>query len=148
MEPTTQTQTERLDLDPRTIRALTQQIRVFGRSDGDVDVYSESGTRYQVDTVAKTCSCPDHIHRGVLCKHIRRAMIESGAVDTSALNSAIDAERAKFQRMADDYREKIVALEHLANTYGDLTATVDALAGDGLDVEQHLATETIRALAD
>lgn len=148
MEPTTQTQTEQIELDPRTIRALTEQIRVFERSDGDFDVYGESGSRYQVDLAAKTCSCPDNRYRGVRCKHLRRALIEAGAVDTSALIGALEAERDKFQRMADDYREKMVAIEHLANTYGDLTATVDALAGDGLDVEQHLATETIRALAD
>ena len=76
---------EGTDLEPRDVRALTQYLTVLedvGRARHAADLYlvvSESGREYLVDARTDTCECPDHAHRGVLCKHARRVAFATGA---------------------------------------------------------------------
>ena len=41
-------------------------------------VVSQSGTEYLVDRREGGCTCPDHEHRGVRCKHLRRVAFATG----------------------------------------------------------------------
>lgn len=62
------------DDDPRTKRAKREPIDVsFLEKPGRYEVYSSSGRVYEVNVLAKTCSCPDVVKR---CKHLRRVDIE------------------------------------------------------------------------
>jgi hypothetical protein len=68
----------------RTERALEQYLTVLpdiGRARGAADLYlvvSQSGSEYLVDLRDGVCECPDHEHRGVRCKHLRRAAFATG----------------------------------------------------------------------
>ena len=82
------TESDRIDhLQPRTQRALAESMHVtLARSGGRYTVYSASDRYYDVDVVAKTCSCPDY-QRGPPeggCKHLRRVdmAIRAGRVPT------------------------------------------------------------------
>ena len=65
-------------IDERDERALQQFLTVLpetGRArgaDGLFLVVSESGGEYLVDAREQRCECPDHEHRRVRCKHLRR----------------------------------------------------------------------------
>ena len=75
---------EPVELNDRTERALTQYLTVLddvGRVKGAEDLYlvvSESGKEYTVDTRGGRCECPDHRHRGVECKHLKRVAFATG----------------------------------------------------------------------
>jgi len=82
----------------RDARALTEPMLVLPESprvardtDGRFHVISGESD-YVVDLVAKTCRCPDALHRGTECKHQRRAAFASGRrpipawVETDALD--------------------------------------------------------------
>lgn len=82
----------------RDIRALTEYHSVLGetgRARGADDLYlvvSESGLEYLVDARLGSCECPDHRHREVRCKHIRRVAYAMGDrpvpvwIDTDAVD--------------------------------------------------------------
>ena len=71
-------------IDSRTERALTQYLTVLADvgwakgADGLFLVVSQSGTEYLVDRREGGCTCPDHEHRGVRCKHLRRVAFATG----------------------------------------------------------------------
>ncbi|AJF28031.1 hypothetical protein SG26_19985 (plasmid) [Haloarcula sp. CBA1115] len=59
---------------PRTKRAKQEDIDVsFLAKPGRYEIHSASGSRYEVDVLEETCSCPDTAER---CKHRRRVEIE------------------------------------------------------------------------
>jgi hypothetical protein len=64
-----------VDLDERSRRARTEPMAVTGFGTSLYEVETESD-RYLVDVAAGRCTCPDHIFRGVRCKHLRRVAIE------------------------------------------------------------------------
>jgi hypothetical protein len=82
----------------RDIRALTEYHSVLGETGGvrgADDLYlvvSESGSEYLVDARLGSCECPDHRHREVRCKHIRRVAYAMGDrpvpvwIDTDAVD--------------------------------------------------------------
>ncbi|NLV14035.1 hypothetical protein [Haloarcula argentinensis] len=60
--------------EPRTKRAKQEDIDVsFLAKPGRYEVHSASDSRYEVDVLEETCSCPDEAER---CKHRRRVEIE------------------------------------------------------------------------
>ncbi|MDQ2074820.1 SWIM zinc finger family protein [Haloarcula sp. H-GB4] len=60
--------------EPRTKRAKREDIDVsFLAKPGRYEVHSASESRYEVDVLEETCSCPDTAER---CKHRRRVEIE------------------------------------------------------------------------
>ena len=75
---------EPVELEDRTERALTQYLTVLddvGRANGAEGLYlvvSQSGKEYLVNTHAGRCECPDHRHRGVECKHLKRVAFATG----------------------------------------------------------------------
>ncbi|NLV05910.1 hypothetical protein GOC83_07130 [Haloarcula rubripromontorii] len=63
--------------EPRTKRAKQEDIDVsFLAKPGRYEVHSASDSRYEVDVLEETCSCPDVAER---CKHLRRVDIEINA---------------------------------------------------------------------
>lgn len=76
---------ERIDVEPRTRRAIEGCMVVVPESDasGIFDVYSATGGHneiYTVDLRAETCECADYEHRQPAggCKHIRRVKLGLG----------------------------------------------------------------------
>ncbi|MFP8954785.1 SWIM zinc finger family protein [Natrialbaceae archaeon A-arb3/5] len=63
-------------LEERSRRARTESMSVLPLGDGLYEVESESEQTYLVDLGAGRCTCPDHVFRGVRCKHVRRIAIE------------------------------------------------------------------------
>lgn len=69
--------------DRRSADALTSAMCVLDDTPLVADdpewfeVVSDSGRSYMVDLRARTCTCPDCLHRGVECRHIRRAVYAS-----------------------------------------------------------------------
>lgn len=60
--------------EPRTKRAKREDMDIsFLAKPGRYEVHSASGSRYEVDVLEETCSCPDIAER---CKHRRRVEIE------------------------------------------------------------------------
>ncbi|WP_049910419.1 SWIM zinc finger family protein [Natrinema gari] len=63
-------------LTERSRRARTEPMSVRPLGDGLYEVESASDHTYLVDLEAGRCTCPDHVFRGVRCKHVRRVAIE------------------------------------------------------------------------
>ncbi|WP_263021050.1 SWIM zinc finger family protein [Natronobiforma cellulositropha] len=63
-------------LDERSRRARAEPMAVLALGDGLYEVESEEEHTYLVDIDAGRCTCPDHVFRGVRCKHVRRVAIE------------------------------------------------------------------------
>jgi hypothetical protein len=72
--------------DPRTDRALTEQMTVRACGWFAYEVYSASGNTYFVHLGAEACTCPDwrrrHPENG--CKHLRRVRLERARAELSA----------------------------------------------------------------
>ncbi|MHC3436500.1 SWIM zinc finger family protein [Natrialbaceae archaeon A-gly3] len=62
--------------EARSRRARTEPMSVLALGDGLYEVESASDSTYLVDVEAGRCTCPDHVFRGVRCKHVRRVAIE------------------------------------------------------------------------
>lgn len=62
--------------DPRSQRARAERMAVTPLGGGIYEVDSQSDHTYFVDLPGSRCTCPDHMMRGVRCKHIRRVAIE------------------------------------------------------------------------
>lgn len=69
------------DLEPRTRRAITQEMDILFVDIGRYVVHSESGNRYEVDIFEDSCTCPDSQDAATprRCKHIRRLDMEIDA---------------------------------------------------------------------
>lgn len=71
--------TESIELDDRTVRALTESMTVLPEGEDIYTVVGENGNgEYRVDTRVGRCTCRDHRFRDVECKHIRRVAFAVG----------------------------------------------------------------------
>lgn len=61
---------------PRWQRAQHEDIHLVRVTDDVYRVESESGNTYVLDVLQRMCSCPDHVYRGVSCKHQIAALLE------------------------------------------------------------------------
>lgn len=79
------------DLEPRTFRAVTEDLECEEVARALFKVTSESGSVYTVDLREPVCQCRDFQYREHVeeCKHIRRVRIEVGQVDVEALEQEI-----------------------------------------------------------
>jgi len=62
--------------DERARRARAERMAVTAFGSSLYEVESASDNTYLVDLGAGRCTCPDHVVRGVRCKHLRRVAIE------------------------------------------------------------------------
>lgn len=69
------------DLEPRTRRAIEEEMDVLFVGIGTYVVHSESGNQYEVDVFETSCTCPDWESPNTppRCKHIRRVQFEIDA---------------------------------------------------------------------
>lgn len=68
-------------IEGRTERALTESMVVHPEGGEIFTVVGENGNgEYRVDAREGRCTCPDHKHRGVRCKHLRRVAFATGEV--------------------------------------------------------------------
>lgn len=81
---------EDTDLEPRTERALTEYMPVLSLGGDIYSVTTQSGAEYRVDTREGRCTCPDHEHRNVCCKHQRRVDFALGKLPIPAGIDNID----------------------------------------------------------
>ena len=65
-------------LDDRDARALCECMTTVPLGGDMFSVTTESGKEYTVDVREGRCTCPDHEHRDVRCKHIRRVEYATG----------------------------------------------------------------------
>jgi len=66
-------------IEPRTERALAECMTVLPEGGEIYTVVGENGGTYSVDGRDERCTCPDHKHRDVECKHLRRVAFATGA---------------------------------------------------------------------
>ncbi|GAB7010440.1 hypothetical protein [Halorubrum trueperi] len=97
--------------DERAAKALTESMSVLDNAldsdlrDEEFLVVTPRGT-YTIDAIAETCDCPDALHRGVRCKHMRRVDYARGAVpipgwvDRSAIDDGLGQHLAAAPRIA------------------------------------------------
>lgn len=66
------------DIEPRTRRAITEEMDILFVGIGRYVVHSESGNRYEIDSFEASCTCPDWQDSATpgRCKHIRRVDME------------------------------------------------------------------------
>lgn len=114
-----------IDLDNRDARALTEYMTVLDAGGDIYTVVGENGNgEHRVDAREERCTCPDHKHRGVRCKHIRRVAFATGeeSIPAWADREAID----------DQLGEHVDGDLHVAASDGGVAAapgTVDDHAG-------------------
>jgi len=77
------------ELDERAHRALTEKMTVLADGADLYRVTTESGREYVVDVRDGRCTCPDHEHRHVRCKHLWRTAFATG---TAPLPAGVDAD--------------------------------------------------------
>jgi len=104
------------ELTDRDARALTEYMTVLPKG-GDVFtvVGQNGGGEYRVDAQEERCTCPDHKHRGVRCKHIRRVAFATGE---EAIPSWADREE-----IDDQLGEHVSGTPEVAAADGGVTAT-------------------------
>lgn len=66
------------DLDPRTRRAIEEEMDIVFVGIGAYVVHFESGNCYRIDVFERSCTCPDWQKPSTpsRCKHIRRVELE------------------------------------------------------------------------
>jgi len=75
---TSRQESDGTELDDRTERALTEYMSVLAEGGDVFTVVGENGGTYRVDSRKSRCTCPDHEHRGVTCKHQHRVAFATG----------------------------------------------------------------------
>jgi len=97
--------------DKRAAKALTESMTVLDERlehdlrDEEFLVVTPSGS-YHIDAIAEVCDCPDALHRGVRCKHMRRVDYARGAVpipgwvDRSAIDEQLGQHLSASPRIA------------------------------------------------
>lgn len=128
----------RLDVEPRTIRALTETLQVLpntGRARGADGLYlvvSGSGNEYLVDLPGGRCSCPDaqyNLEPDERCKHWRKCAIFEERVHVEELSEELDATASELEHSAQELRAKAQEIESSAKELRDAKARIAEVAG-------------------
>lgn len=114
-------------IDERTLRALLEYMTVIEDSDDAYRVVSESGSEYRVDLTERTCSCPDHQHRGVACKHLRRVEFMTGDVPYTAVRARLRSGTEQRQSEIERLEQAIHDLETTIHAYERALERLDTL---------------------
>lgn len=110
-------------IDPRTERALTECMSVLPEGGDVYTVVGENGGTYRVDGREQRCTCPDHRHRDVRCKHIRRVAVATGAEPVPADVDGVDPQLGEHT----DTAPQVVATDGAGGI-------IDASADDGAEI--------------
>ena len=114
---------ESTDLEQREVRALTEYMTVLPLGGDIYSVTTQSGSEYRVDAREGRCTCPDHKHRDVQCKHQRRCAFATGErpIPAWADTDEVDAQLGKH----------VAGTPKVAVTDGGMT--LDEFDGDDRD---------------
>lgn len=95
------------ELPPRALRALTESMVVLPEGGDIYTVVGENGNgEYQVDAREDRCTCPDHQHRNVVCKHRHRVAYATaeraipGEVPREAIDEVLGSQTDEPVRVA------------------------------------------------
>ncbi|WP_049892722.1 SWIM zinc finger family protein [Natronococcus jeotgali] len=117
----------------RSRRARTEPMSVLALGDGLYEVESASDHTYLVDLEGGRCTCPDHVFRGVRCKHIRRVAIEINEGQTPPPGErAVECHDCSERVFVDEDAAGPIYCDRHALYPGD--AVVDRETGDRLTV--------------
>lgn len=110
-------QTVEVELPSRT-RGMMERLQVqFDPSTpGIVQVHSESGNTYQVDTEENTCTCPDHRFRESRCRHIEASGLASEQIAQGTSMGSATPEQINVNETLRD---------HIANEANEEQANVE-----------------------
>ena len=112
------------DLEPRTLRAVTESMECVEVANALFEVTAESGRVYTVDLQGPVCQCQDFQYREEVteCKHIRRFRIEVRQVDLVALEDKIERAASVFHESAEqlnssakELSERAAELDYVVN---------------------------------
>jgi len=105
------------DLDPRTRRAIKEQMDVLFVGIGTYVVHSESGSRYEIDIFDNSCTCPDWQDSTTTarCKHIRRVDME---IDAGTVPRP-DGRIANVSSISEHPKSILPPRDRLAKNIGD-----------------------------
>ena len=114
------------EVEPRTLRAATEQMSVIEEARSLFSVTTESGSEYTVDLREPACTCPDFQYRDEVeeCKHIHRCRIEFGQVDTERLQNQVTATADELEANAERLESKA---QELTETATELRNTLERL---------------------
>jgi hypothetical protein len=112
---------ESTDLEPRTRRALTEYMSVLPEGGDIYTVVGQNGGTYTVDGREGRCTCPDHKHRSVRCKHQRRVAFATGQRPVPAGVDGVDEQLGEHT----DARPQTVASDGGIIEAGDEDTVLD-----------------------
>lgn len=100
----TKSQSAGESVDSQKVKALTGVMTVLGdlpevRNTRDrYAVVTESGSQYEVDVIAETCTCPHYEDEPTRCKHVHRARYAVGLAEIPewVSESEVDSELGAF----------------------------------------------------
>jgi hypothetical protein len=72
-----------------------------------VDSFHEEGVTYQVDLNENTCTCPHHLHRSAICKHLRAAWEESARM-ARYICRHLSLPKLRQQLIREDLRSEVL----------------------------------------
>ena len=112
------------NIEPRTLRAVTESMVCVEVAHALFEVTAESGRVYTVDLQGPVCQCQDFQYREEVteCKHIRRVRIEVRQVDLVALEDKIERAASVFHESAEqlnssakELSERAAELDYVVN---------------------------------
>ena len=114
------------DVEPRTVRAVTEHMTVIEEAPAMFSVTTQSGSEYMVDLREGVCSCPDYRNREPEggCKHLRRTRLRVGQVDVETLTSELERTASELEMSAEQLEQQAQDLSEEAST---LEAAIERL---------------------
>lgn len=102
-----------------------------------VDVTNDdSGNSYMVVPDAGKCSCPDHQHRDVVCKHMLfLAVQDADTVSAEAVRGHITDRMLELQDEKEGLEAELEQVESELQAYQSVHESVDGVGDDQDDVE-------------
>lgn len=123
----------------RSLRAITEYMRVVEEAPDLYTVVGESGAAYTVDLRdGPACTCPDFQYREevVACKHVRRARLVAGEADVTSVREHLAATADEADSEADRLAGRAAELRTTADHLRSAIERLDELVageppGDG-----------------
>lgn len=141
-------------LDPRTRRAREEDMDVSLLEKGGLyEVRSQSGSTYEVDVIAPSCTCPDWQQREPTggCKHIRRVDFEIKAEDvprpdgrlperllTDGRGGDIDACATRIAERLDTIKTEIERLQNEQESLESALGVIEQFRGDSHNPDEEV----------
>jgi len=119
------------DVEPRTVRAVTEHMTVIEEAPAMFSVTTQSGSEYMVDLREGVCSCPDYRNREPEggCKHLRRTRLSVNQIDVEELDSELERTTSELLRSAAQLESKAEDIYEQASELEDARDRLIEVAG-------------------